>query len=117
MRERGRGTWHRGLIPLSTALVLMFGLAGSSAADCGDAPGPGVDWSGCLKLNRLMTGDDFRGAILRGANLTNSDLSGADLTGANLSGAILTRTLLVGANLQRADLTKAMLDRADLHEA
>lgn len=99
------------------ALLLSCVIASPSLADCNDRPGPGVDWSGCLKLNRQMANDDFRGANLVGSNFTKSNLSGTDFTGANLSNAILVRTKLSGANLSRADLSKAMLDRADLRGA
>lgn len=111
------GIMDRGWTRLLVALVLVCGFAWPAAAGCNDGPGPGVDWSGCQKLNRRMGGDDFRGANLTGANLTDSDLAGADLTGANLGHAILIRTGFAGAILRRADLTKAILDRADLRGA
>jgi uncharacterized protein YjbI with pentapeptide repeats len=66
--------------------------------DCGAAPAPGVDWSGCD-----LTGVKLLRAHLEGANLTAANLTNADLVGVNLS-----------ANLYRADLTGAIGMPADI---
>jgi uncharacterized protein YjbI with pentapeptide repeats len=108
---------HSRLIWSLAILSLICGFAATGRAGCSDRPGPGVNWSGCTKVNRLMSGYDFHGANLIRANLGESDLSGADLAGAMLSYAIMTRTRLAGAILRKADLTKATLDRADLSGA
>jgi hypothetical protein len=44
-------------------------------AACSDRPSPRVDWSGCMKINRIMTGYDFQSATLNRVNFSGSDLA------------------------------------------
>ena len=80
-------------------MVVAFGAAGlrTGFAGCSDYPAPGVNWSGCSKVNRMMAGYDFRGANLENADLSRSDLTGANFINANLRKANFARTQLKGA--------------------
>ncbi len=80
------------------------------------APLDGVDMS-----EAILTGLDFSGKSLVGANLKEAVLANCRLTGANLSEAVLAGSDLTGcdlhgANLQGADLVRARLDGANLDE-
>jgi len=86
----------------------------TAEAGCSDRPSAGVDWSGCIRINRIMTGYNFRNAKLSKVNFGGSDLAGADLSGADLTSAVLIRARLTGAVLNGANLSKATLDRADI---
>jgi len=94
-------------------MVVTFGAAPRAGfAGCSDYPAPGVNWSGCSKVNRMMAGYDFRGANLENADLSRSDLTGANFINANLRKANFARTQLKVAMLTGALLEKATLDRA-----
>ena len=118
-RAARRGTAWELQISLIAFLTLLSLLSGPtiSEASCDDRPGPGIDWTGCTRVNRIMTGYNFHGAKLTRVNFSDSDLAGADLSGADLTNAILMRARLTGADLSRVILTKATLDRADLSGA
>lgn len=69
-----------------------------------------------------MTGINFSGAQLQGANchsviLTGANLSGADLTGANLENIYANRTNFTCARLSHANLKNAILPYANFTEA
>lgn len=83
--------------------------------------------------NLILSGINFRSAILSHASLRNSifygpgdderfgtfddwiaDLSGADLSNADLTGSTLTNALLNQANLMRVELNRAKLSNAQL---
>ncbi len=89
------------------------------SAGCGDAPGPGVDWSGCSFPFADLQDVDLAGADLRGIDLSyavlfRANMQGADLRGANLRDAFPIAADLSGANLSDADLSDADLVGADL---
>ena len=86
-------------------------------ADCGDRPGPGIDWTSCTKSNLLLGGEDLKNANLQRANLSGTDLREADLSGANMTETDLSRGRLAKVTLKGANFTKAMLNRADLQGA
>jgi uncharacterized protein YjbI with pentapeptide repeats len=77
----------------------------------------------CLNLSyQELTGTDFYGIALLGANLSKAYLMGANMRGvflrkANLSGANLSGARLIGAVLSGADLSEANLRGAVLHGA
>jgi hypothetical protein len=87
-------------------LFAFMAVPGAGAA-CGEAPGFGIDWSGCDK-----SGEDLSGVVLGFMNLTGTDFTGAILTDANMAlatadGAIFTNATLDGANLFGVSLTGA----------
>ena len=96
-------------------------------ADCGVAPGPGVNLSRCALDGLAATGLDLTAAVLNnaslaGARLDRAVLDRADLRFANLAAAQLgyvraVGTQFKGANLRAADLAYADLDDADLSYA
>lgn len=98
-----------------------------SAADCRQAPRPGVDWSNCAMDGRALARSDLAGARMGNMSLSRADLGasrlvGADLSFSNLSvanlrRADLSRARLMGASLRGADLSDARLDGADLSYA
>lgn len=106
-------------------------------ADCGDAPGPRIDWSGCSKEKLMLEGWDlgeavFANTFLSGSGLQSANLKGAnffraevvrtsfrnsDLTGASLEKVLASRADFAGAKLQKARLVKAEFHRVDMEGA
>ena len=93
----------RGSRPFAGALMAFFLCAGGAAAKCQDAPGAGVDWSGCSKARLMLTGEDLTGTIFQRSLLTLSDFASSKMAGANLSETEISRTRFEGADLSRAD--------------
>ena len=123
---------HNGMIRLLTVVLLLWAAGSSAMADCGDRPGPGIDWTGCTKSKLLLSGQvlenanlqradlsetDLREADLSGANMTETDLSGARLAKATLKGANFTKAMLIRSDLQGADLSSAQLAKAEMPRA
>lgn len=114
--ERERRSW-RWIVPavlvLAVGLVTLGFVLGPAtvedAADCGAAPGPGVNWNNCT-----MDGLEARDAELEGARIRNARLRDADLLNANLRGADLAYTDFAKASLGYADLSRADLKGATL---
>lgn len=76
------------------------------AADCGDTPSPGLDWSECSKGNLMLSGNNFQGANLSGADLSVTDLSNTNMNGANLEKANLVRAWFTGAKAEKANFAR-----------
>jgi hypothetical protein len=70
--------------------------------DCMQAPGRGVDWSGCDKSGMLVVGADLRDAALVGTNFNHAVLQYTDLRHANLRQSNLDGADLAGAKLEGA---------------
>jgi len=68
-----------GVIRLLAAFALVV-FAPGLRAGCNDAPGPGVDWSGCTKERLVLT----RASLQKG-KFDRSVLSGINFGGADLS--------------------------------
>lgn len=81
--------------------------------DC-NASGPGVNWTGCIKVAAQLQGAKLRHSKLVEAKLDEADMRVADLSLADLSRASLRATNLEGAGLRAADFTGADLTGADL---
>lgn len=116
------------------AVLCALAIPVAAQADCGDKPAPAVDWNGCSKErlmlnssdltagifeNALLSGSEFGGALLAGANLQRSELVrssfvGADLTGANFEKSLASRSNFNGAILRGARLVKAEFQRVSL---
>jgi uncharacterized protein YjbI with pentapeptide repeats len=123
----------RGMRALTLAALFVLAAPGAYPA-CSDAPGAGVDWSGCRKQSLVirkknLQGASFEHATLIGVNFERSDLSRASfaaaevsrtsfrdaiLERANLSKVIAVRSTFAGARLAGADLEKAELHRCIL---
>jgi uncharacterized protein YjbI with pentapeptide repeats len=119
---------------LSGATILRPTIYADLSADLADAPRfAGADLSG-IRVMANMSGSDFHGADMTGANLSplearpgqgtittlaknmlkSCDFSRAILRGVNFDRAVMTFSRFVGADLRDANLTKADLSKADL---
>ena len=86
-------------------------------ANCSDAPGPGINWSGCSKQLLVLEGKNMNGANLSRTYLSGTIMNAADLQGADFSFSELPRTSFKGANLSGANFDKALASRADFSSA
>jgi hypothetical protein len=91
------------------ALAFAFMAVPGVSAACGDAAGPGVDWSGCNKgavnvATKDMTGANLTGANLAGSNFTGTILVNAQIDGVNFAGAYFYQTNFTGATGTPSDL-------------
>jgi uncharacterized protein YjbI with pentapeptide repeats len=98
---------------LSFGLVSLFLVGGplmlhehTQAADCRAMPLPGLDWSGCVKKNLMLTGSNFENANLVETDLSATDLRDSNFTGANLSKAKLSRAWFGGSRAENANFEK-----------
>ncbi|MBN36602.1 MAG: hypothetical protein CMM46_17850 [Rhodospirillaceae bacterium] len=117
--SRARRWCHGSMIksPWTMLVAAAFVLAlvtGEARAGCNDLPEPGVDWRTCD-----LTGVDYSGLEVFGANLRNAALSSADLAAGDFREINGYRTrfvesILVDALFDGALLTAARFDRADL---
>ena len=98
-------------------LILLVMSVGAAEARCQDAPGPGVDWTGCSKTQLLMSDDDLTGAIFTRTYLTAGDFSGSRLSGAKFNQAELSRTRFERADLSGSDFEKAVGWRTNFSQA
>jgi uncharacterized protein YjbI with pentapeptide repeats len=119
---------------LSGATILRPTIYTDLSADLADAPRfAGADLSG-IRVMANMSGSDFHGADMTGANLSplearpgqgtvttlaknmlkSCDFSRAILRGVNFDRAVMTFSRFNGADLRDANLTKADLSKADL---
>ena len=71
-------------------------------AACDDKRKPGMDWSGCKKINKWMNDSNFAGSRFDGANLTLSRIEDSDFTGASLVKANITRTSATNSRFDKA---------------
>lgn len=141
--EAAMATQERNLLsPAAMIMIALFILATiflwyrpaapQAERNCGAAPAPAVNWSGCempghmlrradlsrAKLSSVkLTGADMQAAQLRAADLSNANLEDVDLSGANLRAANLKGALLNGANLSLSDLRDADFGQANLQGA
>ena len=98
----------------ATALILV---APGLRAACGDAPAPGVDWSGCSKERLVLAKASLRHAKFERAILTGINFISADLRGANFASAELNRASFRSANLEGARFDKAVAVRSNFSSA
>jgi len=120
------------LFILATFFLWYRPVAPQAEHDCGAAPAPAVNWSGCEMLGRMLrhadlsranlssvklTGAYLQAAQLRAADLSNANLEDVDLSGANLRAANLKGALLNGANLSLSDLRDADFGQANFQGA
>jgi len=107
---------------LTLALLLC---SRAALAECDDPAGPGVDWSGCVKIGLSTEGADLSNANLsglllsssvmtntsfKGANLTDTRFATTDLTGSDFSGAHLLRTTFTSVRLTRTVFHNALIE-------
>ena len=94
---------------LISGLTACFLLISGSAvyAGCDDDREPGMDWSGCKKMHKMLDDEDFTGSRFDSTNLTFSDLSKSVFMRTSMIKADFTRAKLDGARFQKADLTKS----------
>ena len=101
------------------SLVLLLALLPVQQlhADCDDKRNPGMDWTGCKKINKFMDGSNFVGSRFDRANLTLSKLDDSDFTDASLVKTNMTRTSARNSRFVNADMNKAVGYRARFHSA
>jgi uncharacterized protein YjbI with pentapeptide repeats len=92
--------------------VLIAAAAGPVQAACNDRRAPGMDWSGCKKISKLLGNSDYTGSRFDDAILTLSQIDKSIFKGASLVKADLTRVDATGSRFEDADLSKAVGYRA-----
>lgn len=102
-------------------LILLAGLlaifaANPASADCSDRRAPGMDWSGCKKISKMLGNSDYTGSRFDDAILTLSQIDHSNFKNASLIKANLTRVDARGSRFENADLTKANAYRAVFDE-
>jgi len=102
------------LFILATFFLWYRPVAPQAERDCGAAPAPAVNWSGCEMPGRMLRHADLSRANLSSVKLTGADLQAAQLRAADLSYANLEDVDLSGANLRTANLKGALLNGANL---
>ncbi|MGI2032246.1 pentapeptide repeat-containing protein [Rhizobium panacihumi] len=88
--------------------------AALGAGSCGSSAAARVDWSGCVKKNLMMSGNDFQGANLSEADFSMTDLRNNNLNGANLQKSRIIRAWFTGSTADKADFSRAEGYRAGL---
>jgi len=106
---------------LTNPLILLAGLLAIVAvnpvqASCSDRRSPGMDWSGCKKISKLLGNSDFTGSRFDEAVLTLSKIDNSNFKNASLVKANLTRVDATGSRFENADLSKANGYRAVFDE-
>jgi uncharacterized protein YjbI with pentapeptide repeats len=104
--------WSMGLI-----YILSITLMNTAYAACDDKRSPGMDWSGCKKMHKMLDGQDFSGSKFDNANLSLSNLDGSNFTGASLVKTDFSRASFNHSNFSEADLTKSVGYRAIFNNA
>lgn len=88
--------------------------AAVGAGNCGSYPAAKIDWSGCIKKNLMMSGNDFQGANLSEADFSLTDLRNNNFSGANLEKARFIRAWFTGSTADGANFSRAEGYRAGL---
>ena len=88
------GKKYFALIWLLSMLLLSGVFTNTVRADCDDKSYPGMDWSGCKKMNKMLDNKNFSGSKFDKANLSSSKLDNSNFTGASLVKTDLTRASL-----------------------
>lgn len=101
---------------LLLAALLAIAAAGPAAADCNDRRAPGMDWSGCKKISKMLGDSDYTGSRFDDATLSLSQLDRSIFNNASLVKANLTRVDATASRFENADLTKANGYRAIFDE-
>ena len=107
------------------ALCLILGLVLTSRAalaGCDDPAGPGVDWSGCVKIGLSadradLSNANLKGMLLSSSVMTNTNFTGADMTDTRFATTDLTGSDFTGANLLRTTFTSVRLTKTVFHDA
>jgi uncharacterized protein YjbI with pentapeptide repeats len=76
---------------LALAATLLLAAPGAYAA-CSDAPGAGVDWSGCRKQSLVIRKKNLQGASFEHATLIGLSFERSDLSRASFASAEVSRT-------------------------
>ncbi len=98
------------------AALLAIVATGPVQAACSDRRAPGMDWSGCKKISKMMGKSDYTGSRFDEAVLTLSQLDDSNFKNASLVKANLTRVNANGSRFENTDLTKANGYRAVFDE-
>ncbi len=97
--------------------VLCLVLTGPASAGCDDDREPGMDWSGCRKMHKVLDEEDFTGSLFHEANLSLSNLKESNFTRAGMIKVDLTRAKLDEARFEQTDLLKSVGYRASFRKA
>ena len=98
------------------AVLLAIATAGPVQADCSDRRAPGMDWTGCKKISKMLGNSDYTGSRFDESILTLSQIEKSNFKNASLVKANLTRVDATGSRFEDADLTKANGYRAVFDE-
>ncbi len=98
------------------AALLAIAASGPVQAACSDRRAPGMDWSGCKKISKMLGKSDYTGSRFDEAVLTLSQLDDSNFRNASLVKANLTRVNAKGSRFENTDLTKANGYRAIFDE-
>ena len=92
-----------------SSIMLVILLAGATPAwsYCSESPGPGMDWSGCRKMAKVLQDYDLTNGKFVQADLSRSNFQSATLLKADFSKANISHTILRRANLSQANLSGA----------
>ena len=102
-------------ICLASFLAVMW--TSSVEADCYDKRKPGMDWSGCKKINKLLDDSDFSGGRFDDAILSMSNLDASKFKGASLIKTDMTRVSARSSLFEDSDMTKSVGYRATFDRA
>lgn len=103
-------------LPLLPVVLLALAAVNPAQAGCSDRRAPGMDWSGCKKISKLLGNSDYTGSRFDDAVLTLSKLDDSNFKNASLVKADMTRVDATGSRFEGADLTKAVGYRASFDE-
>jgi uncharacterized protein YjbI with pentapeptide repeats len=92
---------------LAALAIFIVSNVFAKTPNCNESAAPGVDWSGCIKIEAKLNKADLRVATLVETNFTKAELIEADLRGA----------ILYKADLRMADFSHAKFRGAILKEA
>lgn len=95
------------MLPLALLAGLLAIVASHSVqAGCSDRRAPGMDWSGCKKISKMLGNSDYTGSRFDESILTLSQLDKSNFKNASLVKANLTRVDATGSRFEGADLSK-----------
>ena len=97
------------VFPIFAGLLISAQVA---HAGCYDKRGPGVDWSGCKKFNKMLDDNDFTGA-----SMVKTDMSRSSATSSRFHDADLTKAVGYRANFDRASFSNTNLTKSEFSRA
>ena len=84
-----------------------FAFINQASAGCFDKREPGMDWSGCKKMNKMLDDSIFKSAKLVKTNMTRSSATGAEFYKSDLSKAVGYRANFSNTVVKETNMTKS----------